>query len=103
MEECTIQSGDFGVEFEIEVVDCGGVPISLALATSLAIVFKSPTGRTLRRVAALSTDGSDGLMKYITVEGDITEHGDWEIQGVVEFTGKRHRTMKDKFTIGESN
>lgn len=54
---------------------------NIAAATQLRIYLTKPDGTTLTKTAVFDTDGTDGLMKYVTIAGDLSVKGTWKIQG----------------------
>lgn len=75
----SIRVGDTGTEFRINITD-EGVAVDLSAATTIQMIFKKPSGETLTVDANLYTDGTDGVIFYNTVDGDINESGMWRIQ-----------------------
>lgn len=81
---------DIGTEIRVTVMD-GSSLLDVSTATVKKILFKHKTGVTFSRDAAFVTDGTDGKIKYILVQGDIDLQGKWELQVYLEFsTGKWH-------------
>lgn len=81
---------DIGTEIRVTVMD-GTEVVDLSSASVKQFLFKHKTGLTFSRDASLFTDGSDGILKYILVDGDIDLQGKWELQVYLEFsTGKWH-------------
>lgn len=78
----SIRVGDTGTEFRINITD-EGTAVDLSSATTLQIIFKKPSGETLTVNADLYTDGTDGIIFYNAVDGDIDESGMWKIQTYV--------------------
>jgi hypothetical protein len=46
-------------------------------------LFSKPDGAVVEKTAVFSTDGSDGKIRYITVDGDLDAIGKWKIQARV--------------------
>lgn len=77
-----IRIGDANVRFLITIEeDCAAVDISMA--TDKKIIFQKPDGTTLEKDAEFLTDGTDGIIYYNTVDGDIDACGMWKIQAVI--------------------
>lgn len=70
---------DIGTEFRVTVID-SGVSVDLSSATSLNLIFKKPDGQILTVAADLWSDGTDGIIYYNTVSGDIDQSGLWKIE-----------------------
>ena len=78
-----IHVGDIGTLFEATIMD-GSQVVDISGATTLQIIFLKPNGTRLEKTAALSGDGTDGRMRYVTVAGDLDIAGFWKMQGFVE-------------------
>lgn len=78
----SIRVGDKGTEFRVTITD-EDVAVDLSSASTLQLSFKKPSGDTLTVDAELYTDGTDGIIYYNTVEGDINESGMWRLQSYV--------------------
>jgi hypothetical protein len=64
--------------------------------------LKSPSGASSTKNAVLDSDGTDGKMKYTSVEGDLNEIGTWRIQAKVEIGGGVFRSKVDTFKVYEN-
>jgi hypothetical protein len=78
---------DVGTSLRCTIYDEDGEIVDLSDATELVIKLKSPSGVTSSKSASLYTDGTDGIIEYITEDGDIDEEGKWQLQGYVEVGG----------------
>lgn len=96
-----IYVGDFGTKFTIQVVS-GGVPQDVSDATSKTITLHRPSPFTDVKVKTLAfeTDGTDGLLSYITADGDLDAAGDWVACPTVEGPSYR-RTGRFVITVSE--
>lgn len=92
--------GDIGTALELTVVD-KGVVVDLSDATTLEIILASPCGTVTTFEAELSTDGTDGKLRYVTESADdLDEAGTWQRQGhVITPDGEWHTSIA-KFTVG---
>ena len=84
--EQELHYNDIGTTFSITVKDCisgTATPFNLSSATDLELIFNSPSGVVKTKTASFVTDGSDGKIKYITVDGDLDEVGLWRLQARV--------------------
>lgn len=77
-----IQIEDIGTSIRIRVQE-NNVNVDISPATSMKIFLKKPSGVTSTKVASFVTDGTDALMHYVSVSGDIDEIGTWKAQGWV--------------------
>jgi hypothetical protein len=78
---------DIGTVFRVTVYDTtstGGTTVAdISLATTKQFTFKRPDGTTFDRVAVFTSDGSDGNIQYISVDGDLNIAGTWHLQAYV--------------------
>jgi len=95
--------GDTGTAYRATIKDQDGVVVDVSGATTKEIIFRSPAGVLLTKTATLFTDGTDGIIQYKTLAGEINEVGTWEWEPHViitagnEWTGDpREFVVKDK-------
>lgn len=87
--------GDVGTVFRFTIQDQACAVVDLSTQTELKMFFKRPDGQSLERNAALFTDGTDGIITYTTVSGDLSLEGRWSVQGRVAIaTGTFHTTVE---------
>ena len=79
-----IHKGDIGTRFKCKIVDQDKNIVDLSGASVREILFKKPDTTTMAKVAALSGDGTDGYIEYISVADDLNVVGDWKIQAYVK-------------------
>jgi hypothetical protein len=72
-----IFENDVGTAFELTITDADGV-VNLSGATTLQIVFQPPLCDKITKTASLKTDGSDGVVRYVTQAGDLVGIGVWK-------------------------
>jgi hypothetical protein len=89
-----IHLNDIGTQIRVLVADSDDVTLDISNATDLKVIFKKPSGSVIERTASFYTDGTDGILKYVTVDGDLDEIGSWKIQ--VEITAP-NGTWKTNF------
>lgn len=93
-----VHVGDIGTEFRCTIQDCPS-SLDLSSATTKQIKFKKPSGERLVKNASFYTDGSDGIIKYTTVSGDIDECGRWQLQGFVVLGDSQYHTDVKFFRV----
>ena len=74
-----LTENDYGTVIEVEVQE-DGVAAEISGFTTLEIIFLSPDGTLKTRTAAFQTDGSDGIIEYTLVTGDLNQSGEWQLQ-----------------------
>jgi hypothetical protein len=62
--------GDYGTTFRLTVEDDDGA-VDISAATTREIIFTKPDGTVATKTAALTGDGTDGQMEYVTLSADL--------------------------------
>jgi len=80
-----LTKNDYGTVIEVEVQEDNpttGLPAAanISLFTTLEMIFQAPDGTLKTRVAGFQTDGSDGIIEYTLVVGDLDQVGEWQLQ-----------------------
>lgn len=95
-----IVAGDYGQSIELTFVDVDShtaVDIS-SYASTIQMIFTSPTGTATAKTAVFKTDGSDGIIQY-TVEADFLTAGVWTVRGRVAGDSARLTTVTHSFEV----
>ena len=93
-----IHEGDVGTSLELEVVEQGLV-LDISAATNLKMRFQKPSGATVDQAASFVTDGSDGLIRYVTQAGDLDESGWWYRQALFTLGGWAGSSSRVRFRV----
>lgn len=93
-----VHVGDIGTSLELEIVE-DGVVIDISLATGLKMRFQKPSGTTLEKTASFLTDGTDGIITYVTQASDLDESGLWTRQGAFVLGAWNGHTDKVRFQV----
>jgi len=93
-----IHEGDIGTIFRLTIVDTSGNVIDVSSATTMYLYFQKPDGTNVQKTAEFYTDGTDGIIQYTSVDGDIDATGNWQVQGYIEVTDGKFYTRKTNFT-----
>lgn len=99
-----IHLGDIGTAFRITLKD-DDVPVDVSSAVAVGaktITFKKKSGVVVEKEAVFFTDGTDGIIQYLTIAEDLDELGTWEIQAQVTLTSGQWRSNTDKFRVYEN-
>lgn len=80
-----IQEDNIGTSLRMLVQDEDGL-VDISSATLIQIILQKPDETSVTKTAVLVTDGTDGLMQYVTISGDLDQPGTWKIQGRVQFS-----------------
>jgi len=90
-----IHLNDIGTEFRCTIKDCSTV-VDVSTVTTKELIFVKPSGERLTKTASFYTDGTDGIITYTSVSGDLNECGLWSIQGfVIIGTGEFHSNIRN--------
>jgi hypothetical protein len=76
----------------VDVSSAGG-------GTAKQFYLKGPTGATKTVDASFATDGSDGVIEYITQAGDLDEEGTWRWQAKVELSSGTWKSEIQTFEV----
>lgn len=77
-----IHVDDLGTKFIVTVKD-GDSVIDVSGATTKNIIFKKPSGTKVTAAASFETDGTNGVISYITTGTELDEAGTYKIQAHV--------------------
>lgn len=94
-----IHVGDIGTSFRFTIKD-GTFTVDVSSATTQEVCFRKPDGTVLTRATTFFTDGTDGIIEYKTVSGDLDQSGPWTVQGHVVLSAGEWRTNFSNFTVG---
>jgi len=102
-----IHLDDIGTIFKVTLQECDldtGVSsvVDVSSADSSAkrtIIFKKPDGTIVEKPAEFATDGTDGVIQYATVAGDLNQTGTWKIQARVELLTGMWSSDISKFKV----
>jgi len=76
-----IHKDDIGTQFQLTVyTDTNGTILDISYATIIQIIFEKPDGTLITQDASFLTDGTDGILVYTSVSGDLNQVGKWKIQ-----------------------
>lgn len=85
--ESNVHYGDIGTIFRVTIKDETGTAVNISSATVKTISFRKPSGALLTKSASFNTDGTDGILKYTAISGDIDQVGVWNWQAYVKLAG----------------
>ena len=93
-----IHKGDIGTQFTVTVQD-GTTVGDISTASTKQLIFKKPGGTILTKSTSFVTDGTDGKMQYVSVDGDLSDDGVWKMQGKVIIGGNTFSTDITSFKV----
>lgn len=81
-----LQIGNIGSVIVIRVVEDES-PVDISGVNGKFIRMKPPSGATVEHTAEFVTNGTDGLMRYVTTSTDLPagSHGQWYVQGKITY------------------
>lgn len=89
-----------GTDFNITILNKHGRPVDVsALAGGIIFNFKKPDGTQIERSGSIVGDGTDGIVTYRTISGDIDLHGNWKLQVFLNTSSKELHSYVLKFTV----
>ena len=94
---------DIGTIFRVTVYDAtstGGSAIAnISAASTKQMIFSRSDGTTFTKTAVFTTDGSDGDIEYVSVDGDLNMAGTWHLQAYVVTPAGNWRTDVGHFRV----
>ena len=96
--ENEIHVDDIGTSFQMTLNECD-VPVDIQAATVKEIIFKKPDKTVVTQTAEFLTDGSDGIIYYKSVSGDLDTKGTWYIQARVTMPSGTWSSDTSKFKV----
>lgn len=78
-----VRQYDKGIYLQILVTEDGTNGVNISTATTKQLILKPPRGAYIHRAADFSTDGTDGLLRYLVVDELDGEAGPWRLYGKV--------------------
>lgn len=84
-----IQVGAIGFLIELNI-KAGNSPLDISSATTKNIIIEKPDSTILTASGSFVTDGTDGLLYYRTISGDLDQEGTYNVQAYLvmpDFTG----------------
>ncbi len=94
-----IRVGDHGTGIKITIKDQDGIPVNISTASSLALSIIKPNGVILSKSGEFVTNGTDGQLQYIIVNGDIDVSGIWEISANLVMLGGTYSSDRYEFRV----
>jgi hypothetical protein len=93
-----IHVGDEGTQFRITVKE-SGVALDISTASDMVINIRKPSNTLLSVAGDFLTDGTDGVLTYTTVAGDLDEVGTYKIEAVVSIDGGVFTSSSASFKV----
>jgi hypothetical protein len=82
-----------------QVLDQNEQPKDVSGATVKQLVFGRPNKTTFSVNAGFFTNGADGILQYITVDGDLVPYGRYQVQAYLVMPGFNGMTEVQSFPV----
>ncbi len=102
MANADIRVGDTGTVFRLTIVDDVEDIVNISSATTMEVRFRKPDGTSIDRDGVFETDGSDGVMQYVTTPTDLDVPGKWHIQAHIVTPLGEWRSEIETFWVKEN-
>lgn len=91
---------DIGTSFRLTIRNqVTNAIINLSTMSSATFTFEKPDNSTIERTADLYTDGTDGILEYITIAGDLDQAGRWRVQPTYSMGGGTWTGSPETFVV----
>lgn len=95
-----ILNGDFGTILQTTVEE-DNASVDVSGASEVKFSAHPPGGTVKSFTAGFTSDGTDGKVRYTTLDGDINVPGTWRIQVLITFSAtKILRSIPDTIIVG---
>jgi len=93
------QENQIGAYIRYQVLDEQDQPKDISGANTKELILRKPNGSVLTTPAGFMTNGSDGILQYITVDGDLIPPGVYQIQAHLIMPGFNGKTEIRLFDV----
>lgn len=94
---------DIGVELLVTLTNSSGTAFDVSTATTIQFKFRKPSGTEISRTGVLDSGGTDGKVRYVTIEDDLDEIGIWRYQVRIVLASGTDLTSEDaKFRVADA-
>lgn len=80
----SMHAGSVGVSLLMTIED-GDSPVDLTGATTVEFVFRKPDWVGITKTATIYGAATDGVLRYVSADGDFDDVGEWRWQAHVVF------------------
>jgi len=93
-----IHNSDIGTVFRVTLYN-NTVIFDASALTTKNLIFKKPDGTIITKEATFYTNGTDGIIEYKTVSGDLDQNGVWALQAYLETPLGSWKTSTTMFRV----
>lgn len=90
--------GDIGVLFRA-TIKSGGSALDISDASTKDFIFGRPDGTKLTVSTVFQTDGTNGVIEYTSVSGDLSVAGTYGLQAHIIRPSGDKKTNKERFPV----
>lgn len=94
-----IRVGDIGTPIIVTLVDETGAAVDVSGATEMVILLQPPDKTLIEKTAEHVTDGTDGKIQYVTIDGDLSQPKKWLMQARVTLPTGTWSSSTTSFTV----
>lgn len=94
-----IHKNDKGTAFRVTIKDETGTAVDLSGGSAKYIIFEKPDRTIVSKDASFYTDGTDGVIQYVTESGFLDQPALWRLQGYVVESGGYWKTDIYEFRV----
>lgn len=94
-----IQVDDFGWVGKLTLKQ-DDVAVDISSYTTKQFILKPPGATAVTKTAAFDTDGTDGILTYTILTGEINIAGNWQVHARISKTGEELTSEPLKFKVG---
>lgn len=98
--QADLHVGDEGTIIYFNIKE-NGAAADVSTATVQKVRFQKKDKTTVDKLTTFNSDGTDGILKYTTVTGDIDQKGRWAAQVYLELPAWKGWTSKVYFQVDE--
>ena len=94
-----IHKDDEGTQLRVQITE-SDVAVDVSSAQSITFIIQKPDGTVITKAGSNVTDGTDGWVRYVTVDGDINQQGWYELEVHVQFLSTEYYTDIERIRVG---
>lgn len=94
-----IHVGDVGTAIRATIKDEDDVVVDVSAATTKQLIFEKSDCTEVTKTATFYTDGTDGIIQYVTESGFLTVAGVWRVQAYIVLPGGEWKSDIYEFRV----
>lgn len=94
-----IHIGDVGTAIRATIKDEDDVAVDVSAATTKQLIFEKPDCTEVTKTATFYTDGTDGIIQYLTETSFLNMAGVWRVQAYIVLSGGEWKTDIYEFRV----